>query len=249
MTVHRLAVWAAVLPIAALVTWDAPPLAPPGPAAEPERPLPAVERPTPAPAVVGRDEWDADEGLRTEPVTYTGAARAVFIHHTNHPDDYDCADAPEMLRSMHSDHVSAQGWDDLGYNFVVDKCGTVYEGRGGGADRYVLGAHTTGFNMDSVGIAALGAFTDPSAVPPALVQAIAEVAAWKLRPGSDPRGRVRMVSTNDNSRVPEGDPAELDVVSGHRDIVPTDCPGDALYAQLPTIREEAARLRVAEGIQ
>lgn len=245
MTVHRFAVWAAVLPIALVVTWDAPPLTSPGGAAEPERPLPAVERPTAAPRVVGRDRWGADEGLRTEPVTYTGPARAVFVHHTNHPDDYDCADAPEMLRSMHSDHVSGQGWDDLGYNFVVDKCGTVYEGRGGGVDRFVLGAHTTGFNMDSVGIAALGAFTDPSAVPGELVRAIAEVAAWKLRPGSDPRGRVRMVSTNDDSRVPEGDPAELDVVSGHRDIVQTDCPGDALYAQLPAIREEAARLRVA----
>ncbi|RMI38184.1 peptidoglycan recognition protein family protein [Streptomyces triticirhizae] len=245
MTVHRFAVWAAVLPIVLVVTWDAPPLTSPEGAAEPERPLPAVERPTSAPHVVGRDEWGADEELRTEPVTYTGPARAVFVHHTNHPDDYDCADAPEMLRSMHSDHVSGQGWDDLGYNFVVDKCGTVYEGRGGGLDRYVLGAHTTGFNMDSVGVAALGTFTDPAGVPGELIRAIAEVAAWKLRPGSDPRGRVRMVSTNDDSMVPEGDPAELDVVSGHRDIVQTDCPGDALHAQLPAIREEAARLRVA----
>ncbi|GAA3856900.1 peptidoglycan recognition protein family protein [Streptomyces sedi] len=245
MTVHRLAVFAAVLPIALVVTWDAPSLSPPGAGAEPERPLPAVERPTAAPHVVTREEWGADEESRTEPVTYTGPARAVFIHHTNHPDDYDCADAPEMLRSMQSHHVSSEGWDDLGYNFVVDKCGTVYEGRGGGVDRYVLGAHTTGFNYDTVGIAALGAFTDPTAVPPELVDAIAEVAAWKLRPGTDPNGRVRLVSTNDASMVPEGDPAELDVVSGHRDIVQTDCPGDALYAMLPEVRETAAGLRVA----
>ncbi|UED85020.1 peptidoglycan recognition protein family protein [Streptomyces profundus] len=244
---QRFALLAAVLPIALVVTWDAPPPLPQGDATGPRRPLPAVERPAPAPEVVTRAEWGADEELNTEPVTYTGPSRAVFIHHTNHPDDYDCADAPEMLRSMHTDHVSAQGWDDIGYNFVVDKCGTVYEGRGGGKDRYVLGAHTTGFNMDSVGIAALGAFTDPAAVPGELITAIAEVAAWKLRPGTDPRERVRMVSTNDDSRVPEGDPAELEVVSGHRDIVQTDCPGDALYAQLPDIREEAARLRVAGG--
>ncbi|MDT0344982.1 peptidoglycan recognition protein family protein [Streptomyces litchfieldiae] len=245
---RRIAVWAAVLPLAVVVTWDAPPLT-----AEPEaprparRPLPAVEQAAPRPTVVSRAVWGADEELRRDDVTYTGAARAVFIHHTNHPDDYDCADAPEMLRAMHADHVTRMGWDDLGYNFVVDKCGTIYEGRAGGLDRYVLGAHTTGFNMDSVGIAALGDFADAGGVPEALVTAIAEIAAWKLRPGTDPRGEVRLVSTNDDSRVPEGDPAELAVISGHRDIVQTHCPGDALYAELPRIRDEAARVRIAAG--
>ncbi|MDT0320435.1 peptidoglycan recognition protein family protein [Streptomyces millisiae] len=247
MWVRRIALWAAtILPIATLVTWDAPPLAdqsPTPPAAE--RPLPPVERPTAAPDVVTRATWGADEQLRTEPVTYTGAARAVFVHHTNHPDDYDCEDVPEMLRAMQQDHVLWKGWDDIGYNFVVDRCGTIYEGRGGGADRFVQGAHTTGFNADSVGVAALGDFGAEGSVPAELVSAIAKIAAWKLRPGTDPRGRVRMVSTNDDSRVPAGDPAELDVVSGHRDIVQTYCPGDVLYAKLPEIRAEAARLRSA----
>ncbi|WP_129841287.1 peptidoglycan recognition protein [Streptomyces sp. RFCAC02] len=240
--------WAAVVPLAVLVTWDAPRTAGEPPQARrqgaPERPLPAVQQPAPAPDVVTRDAWGADEELRTEAVTYTGAARAVFVHHTSHPDDYDCDEVPEMLRSMQADHVSRMGWDDVGYNFVVDKCGTVYEGRGGGYERYVMGAHTTGFNSDSVGVAALGEFPAGVPVPEPLIEGIARIAAWKLRPGTDPRGQVRLVSTNDASRVPEGEEAELAVISGHRDIVETYCPGEALYGELPRIREEAARLRI-----
>ncbi|MDT0445058.1 peptidoglycan recognition protein family protein [Streptomyces johnsoniae] len=245
---RRIALWAAVLPVAAVVTWDAPQLtaATPAPPAAEHR-WPPVKRAAAAPAVVTRSAWGADEDLRHEAVTYTGPARAVFVHHTSHPDDYDCADVPEMLRGMQADHVHRMGWDDLGYNFVVDKCGKIYEGRSGGLDRFVLGAHTTGFNMDSVGIAALGDFGDAGDVPAALVTAIARIAAWKLRPGTDPRGRVEMVSTNDDSRVPEGDPAELHVVSGHRDIVQTHCPGDALHAELPAIRAKAAALRISAG--
>ncbi|RBM14945.1 N-acetylmuramoyl-L-alanine amidase [Streptomyces sp. PT12] len=243
---RRMAVMAAVLPLAVVVTVDAPPLggASAGPSEAPERLPPAVERPGVKPEVVTRGAWGADEDLRTEKVTYTGAARAVFVHHTGHPDGYDCADVPEMLRSMQSDHVSRMGWDDVGYNFVIDKCGTIYEGRAGGLDRFVLGAHTSGFNMDSVGIAALGDFEVPELVPDALVSAIARVVAWKLRMGTDPRGTVRLVSTNDDSRVPEGDPATVAVVSGHRDIVETHCPGEGLNARLPAIREEAAKLRI-----
>ncbi|MGP3966537.1 peptidoglycan recognition protein family protein [Streptomyces sp. 6N223] len=242
----------AVLPLALLVTWRATPpnagLPGASPAYERARERvgggPAERRPAaPRPAVVSRVEWGADDGLRDDPVTYTGAARAVFIHHTGHPDDYDCADAPAMLRAMYADHVLRLGWDDLGYNFVVDKCGTIYEGRAGGIDRFVLGAHTTGFNHDSVGIAALGDFSYAEAVPEPLLDAVAQIAAWKLRPGADPRGRVRLVSSNDASRVPEGTAAEVDVVAGHRDIFYTHCPGDVIYAALPEIRARTDRLR------
>jgi hypothetical protein len=263
---RRAVVWAAllaVLPLALLVTWRAvPPNAGlPGASSAYERDGgreragggggssggggAAERRPAaPRPAVVGRGEWGADDSLRDDPVTYTGAARAVFVHHTGHPDDYDCADAPSMLRAMYADHVLRLGWDDLGYNFVVDKCGTIYEGRAGGIDRFVLGAHTTGFNHDSVGIAALGDFGFAGAVPEPLLESVAKIAAWKLRPGADPRGRVRLVSSNDASRVPEGTAAEVDVIAGHRDIFYTHCPGDVIYAALPEIRARTDRLRV-----
>jgi hypothetical protein len=76
-----------------------------------------------------------------------------------------------------------------------------------------------------------------------MLQAIAEIAAWKLDRDVDPAGRVRLVSSNDQSRYPKGTAVELNAVSGHRDVYETTCPGDALYAALPWIRATAARLR------
>ncbi|WP_406451989.1 N-acetylmuramoyl-L-alanine amidase [Streptomyces sp. NBC_00876] len=240
---HRILLGAAVLPLTLLMLRDAPvPLVLPVPAA------PAHERPrggVPQPVIVSRAAWHADEGMVRERAVYTGAVRAVFIHHTGESSDYDCADVPRMLRAVEEAHIEGNGWDDIGYNFLVDRCGTIYEGRAGGIGRAVRGAHTTGFNADSVGIAVLGNYGRGAQVPPVVVRALAKVAAWKLRPGSDPRGTVRLVSTNDASRYPKGKAAVLHVISGHRDAYQTNCPGEALYGELPAIRAAAAALRAA----
>ncbi|MEW1692803.1 peptidoglycan recognition protein [Streptomyces sp. NPDC091265] len=238
---HRVLLGAAVLPLTLLTLRDAPVrLVLPVPAA------PAHERPrggVPQPAIVSRAAWHADEGMVREPAVYTGAVRAVFIHHTGESNDYDCADVPRMLQAVEEAHIKGNGWDDIGYNFLVDRCGTIYEGRAGGIGRSVRGAHTTGFNADSVGIAVLGNYGRGTKVPPVLIRALAKVAAWKLRPGADPRGKVRLVSTNDASRYPKGTAATLHVIAGHRDVYQTNCPGEALYAQLPAIRAATAALR------
>ncbi|NEE56010.1 N-acetylmuramoyl-L-alanine amidase, partial [Streptomyces sp. SID8455] len=86
--------------------------------------------------------------------------KAVFVHHTTQTNSYSCADSPAMVRALHTYHVKSNGWKDLGYNFVVDKCGTIFEGRKGGVDRAVMGAHTYGFNRDTAGIAVMGMHTD-----------------------------------------------------------------------------------------
>ncbi|WP_410539723.1 peptidoglycan recognition protein [Streptomyces sp. KL2] len=237
----RLVLGAALLPLALLVARDVPAhlLEPP----VPEAAGPADPYTAPQPAVVSRKAWRADENLVREEASYTGPVSAVFVHHTGHPNGYDCSDVPRMLRALEADHIEGQGWDDIGYNFVVDRCGTIYEGRGGGIGRPVYGAHTKGFNRNSVGVAALGTFGAGEEVPREVVEAIAEVAAWKLRPGADPQGRVRLVSTNDESRYDKGESATFDVISGHRDSHRTDCPGQALYDRLPEIRAETTRLR------
>lgn len=237
---HRLWPAAVVLPLTLLVLRGTPVrLAPP----EPDAPVHERARGVPQPVIVTRAAWHADEGMVREHAVYTGAVRAVFIHHTGESNTYDCADAPRMLRSVEEAHIKGRGWDDIGYNFLVDRCGTIYEGRAGGITRQVRGAHTTGFNADSVGIAVLGDYGRGDKVPKAIIRALAEVAAWKLRPGSDPRGMVRLVSTNDASRYPKGKAAVLHVISGHRDAYQTNCPGEALYAELPAIRDAAATLR------
>jgi hypothetical protein len=238
---HRVRLAAGLLSLAFLVTCSAPQRHPR--AVRPARPVLHVAMLRPA--VVTRAAWHADEGAVRDTPVYDPGVRAVFLHHTDNPNDYDCRrDVPAMLRAMEKAHI-AQGWDDLGYNFVVDRCGTVYEGRAGGIDRPVQGAHTEGFNIGTVGIAALGHFGAGEKVPRPMLEAIARIAAWKLAPDVDALGRVRLVSSNDLSRYPRGTAVEMNAISGHRDAYETDCPGDALYAALPWIRRTAERLRRA----
>lgn len=200
---------------------------------------PAVLRPV----VVGRAAWHADAASVRKGLVYDRSVKAVFVHHTDNPNTYDCAkDVPAMLLALERQHL-ALGWDDLGYNFVVDRCGGIYEGRTGSVDRDVRGAHTEGFNTDTIGIAALGNFGPGTKVPRPMLRAIAAIAAWKLDPSVDPLGTVRLVSSNNASRYRKGAHVRLNAISGHRDVYETTCPGQALYGALPWIRRTAATLR------
>jgi hypothetical protein len=118
------------------------------------------------------------------------------------------------------------------------------EGRAGGVDRPVTGAHTQGFNHGTTGIAALGTFTAGVPVPQAMTDAIARLAAWKLGlSGIDPRADVPLVSSNGLSRYAAGTTAKLPALAGHKDGFMTNCPGAALSALLPQIRQTAASLQ------
>ncbi|MFG2947760.1 peptidoglycan recognition protein family protein [Streptomyces adustus] len=197
------------------------------------------------PRIVPRSAWlDATASHPQPPPRYDDKVVAVFIHHTDSPNGYACADAPRIIRYLYSGQTGARDWDDIGYNFVVDRCGTIYEGRAGGVDRAVTGAHTQGFNHRTAGIAALGTFTDGVAVPKAMTDSIAALAAWKLGLADiDPRIKVRLVSSNNLSRYPAGQAAMLPSLAAHQDGFMTSCPGAALIAKLPSIREAAARLQ------
>ncbi|MFE4646983.1 N-acetylmuramoyl-L-alanine amidase [Streptomyces sp. NBC_01550] len=93
-----------------------------------------------APAITSRAEWGADESLVADPPTYTTDTKAVFVHHTAGTNDYTCAESASVIRGILTYHVKSNGWNDIGYNFFVDKCGTVFEGRAGGINRPVYGA-------------------------------------------------------------------------------------------------------------
>ncbi len=196
----------------------------------------------PRPRIVTRSGWGADESIRESQFLYTNTVKAAFVHHTATGNNYTCAQAPSLMRSIYRYHVKSNGWRDIGYNFVIDKCGNIYEGRAGGVTKAVMGAHTLGFNTDTTGIAVLGTFT--SADPPeAVVSALAHLSAWKLGlTGADPSGRTTLVSGGGN-RYPKGTDVKLDVISGHRDGFATDCPGERLYQELPAIRDAAADLQ------
>ncbi|QIY62300.2 peptidoglycan recognition protein [Streptomyces sp. RPA4-2] len=197
------------------------------------------------PTIVPRSRWlDARTAHGQPPPRYDDRVVAVFVHHTDSPNAYDCADVPRIIRYLYAGQTGARNWDDIGYNFLVDRCGTIYEGRAGGVDRAVTGAHTQGFNHRTAGIAAIGTFTEGAVVPPAMTEAIAELAAWKLGLADvDPRGTVRLVSSNSLSRYAVGTAAVLPTLAGHNAGFMTTCPGAALTARLPAIRTRAAVLQ------
>src|SRR5204863_6566500 len=120
---------------------------------------------------------------------------------------------------------------------LVDQYGTIFEGRAGGVDQPVIGAHAQGFNSQSTGVAVLGTFASVPA-PDAALRAITRLLRWKLPVSGQPTtGTATLTSAGgSDNRYRAGTPVTFDRVAGHRDGDKTDCPGDALYAQLPDLR-------------
>ncbi|MDI3390231.1 peptidoglycan recognition protein [Streptomyces sp. B-S-A8] len=194
----------------------------------------------PRPRIVTRKGWGADEKLREKNFVYTKTVRAAFVHHSATGNNYRCSQAPSLLRSIYRYHVKSSGWRDLGYNFAVDKCGNIYEGRAGGVAKPVMGAHTLGFNTNTTGIAVLGTYSKTNP-PKAAVNAVAKLTAWKLGlHGGNPRGTTVMTSGGSNL-YKKGTDVRLNVISGHRDGFATECPGGRLYSKLGTARKSSAR--------
>ncbi len=181
------------------------------------------ETATPEPTVRSRADWGADESIRRgEPDI--GEVRGAVVHHTAGTNDYTKEDVPVLLRGIYDYHVNSLGWDDIGYNVLVDKWGRLWEGRYGGLEKAVVGAHATGVNDETVGISALGNY-DVTTAPPEMTASIERFLAWKLDVhGVDPTGTATINGT------------QHDTIIGHRNVGETVCPGQYLYAQLPDIR-------------
>lgn len=203
-----------------------------------------TERPRPRrlkPQLGSRRSWGADPSWRDGRASYNRTVQQVHVHHTVNSNDYDPGDVPGLLRGIYRYHTASLGWSDIGYNFVVDRFGRTWVGRGGGAKRAVLGAHTLGFNSTSTGVAVLGNFetTRPGRK---VIGALARLAAWKLsRYGRNPAGRVKVWS-HGSDRWSTGRVVTLPAIDGHRDTNETACPGELLYDRLPAVRRRAAAL-------
>ncbi|KAB7741440.1 hypothetical protein GA707_18015 [Nostocoides sp. F2B08] len=187
------------------------------------------------PFIVTRAEWGANDSLMNcIPDSLPGYKGAV-VHHTVNANTYTAAQAPALVRSIFAYHTTAQGWCDIGYQFLVDRFGTVYEGRTGALDRAVEGAQSAGFNTQTFGVSIIGDFSNeaPSAESLAAVDSVIQ---WQLAlDGVDPRGESEFTSMG-NGKFPAGTVVRLPTVMGHRDNGQTLCPGDRLYDLLPTFR-------------
>lgn len=183
---------------------------------------------------VSRAEWGANESFRRCDADTTSTNRAVTIHHTAGASSYSKSEVPGILRGILSFHTQSRGWCDVGYNMLVDRFGTIYEGRAGGFDRAIVGAHAGGFNTSTFGVAVMGTYS--SATPWNSLGAIDRIVGWQAaRWGYDPTTRVTLTSGG-STRYPSGRQVTLHRVFGHRDVSTTDCPGNGLYTQLSRFR-------------
>lgn len=177
--------------------------------------------PCPQPAYEGRDDWCPSGTCPEDPTPATTSVTHLIVHHaagTNTASDWAA-----VVRAIWDFHTGVNGWDDVGYNWLIDPNGVIYEGRGDNR----LGAHFCGTNGSTMGVCMLGDYTNITPTVQAKA-ALAQLLAWKSCDiGADPLG----TSFHGSSGL------SLMHISGHRDGCSTACPGDAFYPELPEIRD------------
>jgi uncharacterized protein with LGFP repeats len=201
----------------------------------------AAALPGGGPKVITRAQWGADESIRCQEPTYDDGVGGVTVHHTAGRNDYSRSESAGIVRAIYAYHAETLGWCDVGYNALVDQYGQIFEGRYGGLDRAVQGAHAGGFNENTVGVALMGNYEteDPSNES---INAIGKFIGWRTKlAGIDPEGTTTMYSEGTEfTPYAYNEAVDLPVVFAHRDVGNTDCPGDAAYDLMDRIRGIAA---------
>lgn len=185
--------------------------------------------------IVSRTQWGAprEATWRTQYESLQGA----IVHHTDGSNSYTQSQAPGIVRGIWNYHTYTRGWGDIGYNFLIDKFGTVYEGRSGSvaanSGEMAVGAHAAPANTGSVGVSVLGSYTGNTTPSNTVLDTIADVIAWQFAMADvDPAGTFTYRNTSGNN-------VTTNAISGHRDISATLCPGN-IYPRLGTIRSSVA---------
>lgn len=197
------------------------------------------------PSEWGSGGWRADHaGCAGGPVVMSGLQFAV-IHHTVNSNTYSPADVPGLMASIYRYHTVGRGWCDTAYNFIIDRFGGIWQGRGGDMAKPIMGGHALGFNTSSMGVAFLGQY-EPGASPAvdhpsaAALDSARNLVAWKFGIHDiDPTATVR-VQSGGSSRFPAGTVVTIPTIIGHRDVALTACPGGYLYSALPAMRRGVA---------
>jgi hypothetical protein len=211
------------------------------------RPRPvAGGSPAAQPEVISRYTWGADERMRKGHPEFAPISKLVVHHTVTENNDPDPA---QTVRAIYAYHTRGNGWNDIGYNFLVDQQGRIYEGRFARkyrqgevptgedeAGRGVIGAHAKAVNPGTAGVALLGDFSGGFAPPAPAVDALVRLLAWKAgRHDIDPQGATPFTAADGSRRT-------FPNIAGHRDVGQSGCPGGQLYERLPEIRQ-----RVADG--
>lgn len=200
------------------------------------------------PSITSRAGWGADSSIFSWSPTYV-AVKAAVVHHTAGTNTYTASQSASIVRGIYRYHAVTRGWGDIGYNFLVDKYGQVFEGRYGsltaGAGVLPVGAHAAGFNTGTLGISAMGDYTQVNA-PQVILDTMASVVAWKFSTaGVDMSTTSGFVSPGTAYR-PAGQ--ALPRIFAHRDVGATVCPGNDIYGRMSTlISSVTSRLATSTG--
>lgn len=172
------------------------------------------------------------------------ATSQIFIHHTVTSDYASQTDGASVVRAVWEYHANTRGWGDIGYNYLVDQAGNIYEGRAHGDN--VTGGHVYEYNTGSSGVALLGCFHSPDSTckeinsnlnPPssAMLESLTTLLAWMTsRFEIDPQAQHTFCKYNDTGCL------TLNTITGHRDANVTSCPGDLTLNVLQSIRDTTA---------
>ena len=200
----------------------------------------------PTPDYVSRAGWGADESLRTCTSSSSPTLKGGILHTTATSNAYTATQSPAVMRAMYAYHTRSLKWCDIGYNFLVDKFGTLFVGRAGSTTRNVIGSHTGGFNTGTVGVSMIGNH-DLVAPTAAQLRTVERVFAWKLGgAGLDPLGTTTYTSAGGSvTRYAAGTVVRKPVISGHRDYSSKSCPGNLAYPLLGEIRSATAAVVAA----
>lgn len=163
------------------------------------------------PKIISREEWGAlPPRCKYENNSFINA---ITIHHTATSNNY--RDAAYEIRSIQRFHMYGRGWCDIGYHFIIDRNGSIYECR----PLWAVGAHVKGHNYGNIGISLLGNYEEID-MSEEQFRALISLVAWLCWKYNIP----------------------VDNIKGHRDYASTKCPGRFVYEKLPLIRREVWRM-------
>jgi len=179
------------------------------------------------------EELSPTGDILTWPLQYMTTVQKFVVHHTdseirdlNGDSRMDTRDYGAIVQAIYRFHTLTRGWGDIGYNYLIDPLGNIYEGRYGG--EMVIGAHAACYNNGTIGIALIGNYEDNEVPEPALQALMSLIASKSKQYGIDPAGTGSFRGKT------------LPNVMGHKDVRPTSCPGTNLYNLLPTVRNRVS---------
>jgi hypothetical protein len=156
--------------------------------------------------------------------------RFLLVHHTAASTQHRASDVPGLLGAMYRFHTGEKGWPDIAYNFLVDREGGVWEGRGGSLAGPVAADASGGSQGFAQLVCFIGDFTGEQPTAAAL-SAGTRTLAWLAQRYGVPTavGATVSFTSRGSNRWPTGATVTTATIAGHRDMSTTACPGNAFY--------------------